>query len=191
MIMGLRPAALLVALGSASSQQEGGFSCVVLGRLGGVIGGDTTSFLLAQRPLSPSSELIGLDAGSLVPGLAAFLGSQQPGSVRARQNILGAAQEGGGGALYDRALALLRQRVGGFVVTHAHLDHTAGLALVSPELVGSPKLLTGTNSTLCSLLRHLFNNELWPNLAAEPRGGGVGELLPPHLAPFVYNRLPA
>eukprot|EP00658_Telonema_sp_P-2_P085823 TRINITY_DN9864_c0_g1_i2.p1 TRINITY_DN9864_c0_g1~~TRINITY_DN9864_c0_g1_i2.p1 ORF type:complete len:419 (+),score=70.61 TRINITY_DN9864_c0_g1_i2:322-1578(+) len=62
----------------------------------------------------------------------------------------------------DRALSFLVNRTEGAVVTHAHLDHTAGLVMASPNLRG--KLLVGSNGTLNGIRDHLFNNVVWPDL---------------------------
>lgn len=56
-------------------------------------------------------------------------------------------------------------------VTHSHLDHIVGLPLLI-DSVGSmrdkPLCIHATAETLCSLQKHIFNWEIWPDFAEIP-----------------------
>lgn len=56
-------------------------------------------------------------------------------------------------------------------ITHCHLDHVAGLALLVDSIQGkrsTPITVYGTDKVIASLKKHLFNWVLWPDFATIP-----------------------
>ena len=147
--------AITVVLSMLALPCLSGFISVALGPYGGIDGGATTAFLLAVQQESPI--FVSLDAGCLVSGVVEMLRIQD-----ACGEIPPSWMPAGPGAIHDRAMQLVQDRLEGALVTHAHLDHTAGLVMASPDLNG--KLLVGSNSTLHAIAANLFNNMVWPSL---------------------------
>ena len=116
------------------------FDVVVLGAQGGITNDDLSAYLVAPRGAAGS---VCLDAGSVYSGLerAAALGNLGPG-VGAR--------------------AALHERVRGYLVSHPHLDHVAGLVLATPDDVAG-KFIGGSDTTIAALRAHLFNGTIWAN----------------------------
>lgn len=144
------------------------FRVVVLGAQGGVVTDDLSAYLVAPHA---SDAFVCLDAGSVFTGLerAAALGSLGPGV---------------------RAEAALRERIRGYLISHPHLDHVAGLAIAAPDDVAG-KFIGGDETTLAAIASHLFNGTLWANFFAgrgpEPR---VGFYAPLPLRPGLAAPLP-
>lgn len=122
----------------------------MLGAQGGVVTDDLSAYLVAPHD-SPAAVCV--DAGSVFTGLerAAALGSLGPGA---------------------RADAALRERVRGYLLSHAHLDHIAGLVMASPDDVPG-KFIGASETTLAAMRAHIFNNVIWANFftnGADPVG---------------------
>lgn len=70
----------------------------------------------------------------------------------------------------DLSLAQMA-RIGDVFLTHAHLDHVAGLAFMADNLfdmVDRPVKVHATADTLSVLRDHLFNWKLWPDFSKLP-----------------------
>jgi len=126
------------------------FAAIALGTSGGLDEGDLTSFLLGP---TDGASLIALDAGTLYAGIAraarrgAFAGLQQPP-----------------GSKLTLAGHVLKERLRAVFVSHAHLDHLAGLVITSPD---APKPLHALDETHDALLASVWNNRLWVNFSNE------------------------
>lgn len=127
------------------------FDVIVLGAQGGIVSDDLSAYLVAPRG---RDDFVCLDGGSVFTGLerAAALGSLGPGA---------------------RADATLRDRVRGYLISHPHLDHVAGLLLAAPDDVPG-KFIAASEATLAALQTHIFNNVIWANFLT----GGVGLYAP-------------
>ena len=146
-------AVVLVASGFAMAGTEGwpasdrpAFTTVVLGTAGGLTEDNLSSYLLA-----PSGEVafVAIDAGTLRAGIH-----------EARTALRGLGVPSGPPEGWESAV--LRERVKAYLITHAHLDHIAGLVLNSPE--DSRKSILALRPTINDLKRHVFNWRTWPNL---------------------------
>lgn len=141
--------ALVMSAGSAADTvRADGFELVPLGVLGGLDSADLSSYLI-RAPAD--SRYLALDAGTLLPGIAAALHQHAFGAMPARDG--------------DTAPGyVLHQRIAGYFISHAHLDHVAGLVIASPDDVGH-KPVYALASTNDALSHDYFNGSAWPNLS--------------------------
>lgn len=135
-----------------------GFEVVVLGARGGIEDGNLTSFLI--RPAN-DERFLACDAGTLTAGIEA---ADRRGAFSDIRPPAGAAT--------TRVGYILTERVKGYLISHAHLDHVAGLIVASPE--DSRKPIYALASTHAKIAGSYFNHDAWANFAdtgAEPRLG--------------------
>ena len=127
------------------------FVSVVLGAGGGLREDNLSAYLLAP---ADSHDFIALDAGTLMAGLhKAFC-----------KNSFGAVAAPPESALSSEGW-FLRHRIKAYLITHAHLDHVAGLVMNSPE--DNKKDIFGLPCTINYLRDYLFNGKIWPNFGNE------------------------
>ncbi|WP_184545743.1 MBL fold metallo-hydrolase [Mucilaginibacter sp. FT3.2] len=131
------------------------FRLVPLGVLGGIDESNLSAYMLAA---SGTNNYICLDAGTLHYGIK-----------KAVENK----------AFDVPAEKVLRQYIKGYFISHAHLDHLAGLVINAPD--DSTKNIYGLQSTLETLKTHYFTWESWANFADQ------GEA--PALKKFHYQAL--
>lgn len=115
------------------------FRLVPLGVLGGIDESNLSAYMLAA---SGSNNYICLDAGTLHYGIKKAI----------ENRAFPVSQE-----------KVLRQYIKGYFISHAHLDHLAGLVINSPE--DSTKNIYGLQSTLQTLKTHYFTWASWANFA--------------------------
>jgi 3',5'-cyclic-nucleotide phosphodiesterase len=130
------------------------FSCIPLGTAGGLTEDNLSSYLIAWEG---ASGVVCIDAGTLYSGIGK---AYRSGSFKEipipKDELLGPE------------VWLLRNYIKGYAISHAHLDHVAGLIIASVE--DTPKPIYGSASTLGIFKDHLFNWETWPNFGNQ----GVG-----------------
>jgi 3',5'-cyclic-nucleotide phosphodiesterase len=131
------------------------FVTIALGTAGGLTEGNLSAYLLA--PVG-STAFVALDAGTLLTGLqhAHRKGNLADIVVPPESSLSVAGQ-------------VLRHHIKAYLLSHAHLDHLAGLVLNSPEDTVKP--IVALAPTLAQLRAHVFNGALWPNFG--PDGPGV------------------
>jgi 3',5'-cyclic-nucleotide phosphodiesterase len=115
------------------------FRLVPLGVLGGLDESNLSAYMLAA---SGSQQYICLDAGTLHYGIQKAVANKTfrvPGDE------------------------VLRQYIKGYFISHAHLDHIAGLIIDSPE--DSTKNIYGLQSTIETIKTHYFTWASWANFA--------------------------
>lgn len=156
---------LFLALAALPLYSEQHFQVVVMGSGGGPMENDLSGYLIAQ---AGSNEFISLDAGTLLAG------------------ITRAEQETGFGAIptsapspYLPQAQILRDRIKAYLISHAHLDHVAGLVINSTLDTNKP--IFGIPDTIDNLRDHLFNWKIWPNFGSEGKK--------PYLNKYSYQRL--
>ena len=142
--------ALLVAA-SASAAERPAFDVVVLGDAGGLAEDDLTSFLVFP---AGGDAGVALDAGTLHVGIRMAL----------TKGAFASLPLDAGGELTPEG-QVLQKHVRAYLVSHAHLDHVAGLVLNSTDDTAKPIL--ALPSTLDVLREHVFNWQLWPNFTTE------------------------
>ncbi|MDN5287583.1 MAG: 3,5-cyclic-nucleotide phosphodiesterase [Mucilaginibacter sp.] len=123
----------------AQSKREPAFKFVPLGVLGGIDESNLSAYMLAA---TDSNKYICLDAGTLHYGIEKAVANKTftvPGNQ------------------------VLRQYIKGYFISHAHLDHIAGLIINSPE--DSVKNIYGLQNTIETIKTHYFTWESWANFA--------------------------
>ena len=124
-----------------------GFDLVVLGALGGIEDGNLSASLIHPHG---DDRAVACDAGTLVNGLrvadekGAFAGIALPADT---------AQ--------SRVGYVLTATIKGYLISHSHLDHVAGLIIASPD--DSKKPIYALPSVTADLSETYFNWLAWPN----------------------------
>jgi len=165
----MRPVAFAIfaaALAASAPAIAGsGFDVVVLGARGGIEDGNLTAFLISP---AGDGRAVTCDAGSLVNGLRV---ADEKGAFD-HVEVPEASP-------YTRVGYVLAEQIKGYLVSHAHLDHVAGLVIASPDDTAKPiYALAPVNQ---GIVRNYFNWEAWPNF------GSVGR--PPHLKKYEFRDL--
>ncbi|MBC6697824.1 MBL fold metallo-hydrolase [Hymenobacter puniceus] len=113
------------------------FTVVPLGVKGGLSEGNLSAYMVAA---AGSSDYVCLDAGSLYTGVEKAV---------AQKTLPGPVTE------------TIRTRIKGYLISHAHLDHVAGLLLNAPDDV--PKPIYALPASLATIQNDYFNWRAWPN----------------------------
>jgi 3',5'-cyclic-nucleotide phosphodiesterase len=150
-ITGTFAAAMLAVTATTSFANAGpGFDVVALGARGGIEDGNLTAFMIAP---AGDGRAVTCDAGSLVNGLRV-----------ADENGAFDAVEVPADSPYTRVGYVLTDRIKGYLISHAHLDHVAGLVIASPDDAKKP--IYGLPSVLEDIQDTYFNWEAWPNFGS-------------------------
>src|SRR5262245_18261151 len=131
------------------------FVAIALGTAGGLTEANLSSYLLAP---AGSTDFVALDAGTLLTGL-------QQANIKGNLADIVVPPE----SPLSVEGQVLTQHIKAYLISHAHLDHLAGLVLNSPD--DTPKPILGLSATIDLLRDHLFNGRIWPNFGDE--GSGV------------------
>ncbi|WP_297598018.1 3',5'-cyclic-nucleotide phosphodiesterase [uncultured Cetobacterium sp.] len=131
-----------------------GFELVTLGSDGGVMDGNVSGYLLKGEG---DENFIALDAGTILPGIKVGL---EKGSFK--NTIIPKETE------WNDIGYIFREKVKGYLISHAHLDHISGLVISSTE--DTKKNIYGLNSTVETMKNNIFNWQIWPNFANEGEG---------------------
>jgi cAMP phosphodiesterase len=123
----------------AQVKNTAAFRLVPLGVWGGIDESNLSAYMLAANG---TNNYICLDAGTLHYGIKKAI----------ENKAFSAPPE-----------TVLRQYIKGYFITHAHLDHLAGLIINSPD--DSTKNIYGLQSTLETLKTHYFTWASWANFA--------------------------
>ncbi|TDS96834.1 3',5'-cyclic-nucleotide phosphodiesterase [Rahnella sp. BIGb0236] len=149
---------LALMLACWAGQATAAFDVVALGVNGGVEEGNLTSYLIKS---DDQKLYLGLDAGSVLPGIRQALAKGSFPEVTG-ENAAPLTPQG----------AVFRNLIGGYFISHGHLDHLAGLIISSPE--DSKKPIYGTADTIGTLRQHYFNGRVWPNFTDSGSGFRIG-----------------
>ncbi|GAB6855348.1 MBL fold metallo-hydrolase [Asaia astilbis] len=141
--------AVALILFSGAKVQAKGFEVTVLGAHGGLEDGNLSAYLLREQGANVG---VLLDAGTVLNGM------EKADAAHAFDRL----------TLPDdpktsRAGGLVHHVIQGYLISHAHLDHVAGLIAVSPNDPGKP--IYALPSVLSVMQDDLFNHRVWPNLA--------------------------
>ncbi|SDE29233.1 3',5'-cyclic-nucleotide phosphodiesterase [Mucilaginibacter pineti] len=130
---------LLMPFFSVAQNKSNSFRVVPLGVLGGIDESNLSAYMLAAKG---SNNYICLDAGTLHYGLQKAVDNK---------------------VFSLPAEKVLKQYIKGYFISHAHLDHIAGLIINAPD--DSTKNIYGLQSTLETIKTHYFTWASWANFA--------------------------
>jgi 3',5'-cyclic-nucleotide phosphodiesterase len=156
--------ALLAGL-SGTAHAADGFDVVALGALGGIQDGNLSAWLVHPHD---DNRAVTFDAGTLVNGLRVAEEKGVLDSIRVPTE-----------SKLSRAGYVLTDRVKGYLVSHAHLDHVAGLVIASPD--DSSKPIYALPSVAAALSETYFNWQAWPNFTDRGK--------PPQLKKYTLTEL--
>jgi 3',5'-cyclic-nucleotide phosphodiesterase len=141
------------------------FKVVVLGCGGGPRENNLSGYLIAPKS---GNHFICLDAGSLLNGIT--IANQKNSFQDIHLNSFSPLSFEG---------EFLQNHITHYLISHAHLDHIAGLVLNSTN--DTKKSILGIHSTIDFIRDSVFNWDLWPNFGSEGRK--------PRLNQYHYERL--
>ncbi|KAJ5704028.1 hypothetical protein N7493_011166 [Penicillium malachiteum] len=157
------------------------FQVIVLGPTGGPREDAVTGILVRSTSTNwTRGSVIAVDAGTMLAGIARLLEPHIPTAKNGRTGTV--LKEGPFKGLklphksaQANAAHVFRDIIGGFFITHPHLDHVSGLAMNTPiiEAGNGPKAVSALPSVLAALKNHVFNDVIWPNLSDEDGGAGL------------------
>ncbi|HSH99884.1 MAG TPA: 3',5'-cyclic-nucleotide phosphodiesterase [Reyranella sp.] len=155
-----------------------GFDIVVLGALGGIQDGNLSAYLVHPHD---DDRGVTFDAGTLANGVkvADEKGAFDAIKVPAESPL-------------SRVGYVLTSKIKGYLVSHAHLDHVAGLIIASPD--DSKKPIYVLPSVGMALAETYFNWIAWPNFtdrgkAPQLKKFSIEELKPGVAAPMQDTRM--
>jgi 3',5'-cyclic-nucleotide phosphodiesterase len=129
------------------AKHQPAFELIVLGAKGGIQDGNLSAFLL--RSLN-EQHYVSLDAGTLVNGINIADQHDAFSDLTLIQD-----------PQWNTTGTILRNHVKGYLISHGHLDHVAGLLISSPE--DSAKPIYALPSVNQTLLESYFNWQAWGN----------------------------
>ncbi len=130
------------------------FMVIPLGTKGGLIEADLSSYLISP---AGDTDFIAFDAGTILSGLqqARVQGSLKGFEIPADSPL---SLEG----------VVMRNHIKAYAISHAHIDHVAGMIMNSPD--DSSKPILGLPFTIDNIRDHLFNWKIWPNFGDDGEG---------------------
>lgn len=137
-----------------------GFDVVALGVKGGLDNSDLSSYLIRAHG---DTRYLELDAGTVLPGIqqalnhGAFADAPSPGKD-------------------TRPGYVYRELIAAYFISHAHLDHVAGLLIAGTDDVGH-KPIYALASTNAALSHDYFNWSAWPNFSDRGEAPALGRYL--------------
>ena len=156
----------IASLSSAAAYADGGFDVVALGARGGIEDGNLSAFMIAP---TGDPRAVTCDAGALVNGLRVADAKGVFDQIKVPED-----------SSYTRVGYVLTKQIKAYLITHAHMDHLAGLVIASPD--DSNKSIYALASVNERIQRNYFNWEAWPNF------GTVGK--EPQLKKYELRNLP-
>lgn len=138
-----------LAIHPALARAADGLDIVVLGGLGGIQDGNLSAYLIHPHG---DQRAVTCDVGTLVNGLRV---ADEKGAFN---DVKVPADSG-----LSRVGYVLTSNVKGYLVSHAHLDHVAGLLIASPD--DSKKPIYALASVNTALVDTYFNWQAWPNFS--------------------------
>ncbi|PSU96018.1 3',5'-cyclic-nucleotide phosphodiesterase [Photobacterium leiognathi subsp. mandapamensis] len=160
---------IAAALCCYSSLSFAGFDVITLGDKGGIQDGNLTAFMLKSNT---DDNYITLDAGSIVNGLIAATHKNAFSDMAVPSS-----------STYTQEGYILNQKIKGYFISHAHLDHIAGLIISSPD--DSNKPIYALPSVHETISQHYFNWKTWPNFTTQGNGFKLGKY---ELTPLNINQ---
>jgi cAMP phosphodiesterase len=123
---------------------QSAFHVVPLGVKGGVEEGNMSAYMIA--PVNTTAYVC-LDAGTIHQGI----------EMSVSNGVFAATPE-----------QVFRRYIKGYLISHPHLDHIAGLIINAPE--DTAKHIYGLPKCIEMVKKNYFNGETWPNFGSEGTG---------------------
>ena len=133
---------VISSIGLSAQSISSGFTIIPLGVKGGLDEANLSSYMVAAKG---SSNYICLDAGTINAGLQK--------AVNNKLFTESSAEE------------VQKNKIKAYFISHAHLDHVAGLILNSPN--DSPKNIYGFSSVIEIMKNNYFTAKSWANFGSE------------------------
>ena len=134
-----------------NTSDTNGFDVIALGATGGMQDGNLSAFLIQPHG---DNRAVTCDAGSIVNGLRV---ADEKGSL----DTITVPED----SEYNRIGYVLTDVIKGYMISHAHLDHVAGMIISSPD--DSAKPIYSLESVLDTVEATHFNWQAWPNFGDE------------------------
>ena len=134
--------ALNISVNAKAQTTSTGFTIIPLGVKGGLDEANLSSYMVAAKG---SSNYICLDAGTINAGLQKAVANKLFTEHSAEE--------------------IQKNKIKAYFISHAHLDHVAGLILNSPN--DSPKNIYGFNSVIEIMKNNYFTAKSWANFGSE------------------------
>ncbi|QDH13630.1 3',5'-cyclic-nucleotide phosphodiesterase [Formicincola oecophyllae] len=143
------------------------FEILPLGSRSGDIDGNLSAYMVRALPLN---EAILCDAGTLGGGLKFCEAAGALADIPLPHTPANRAESD---APLSVAGRVLTETIRAYCISHAHLDHVAGLVLTSPDDVPKPIYMLPPTQELISA--HLFNNQIWGNMGDKGPAPQIGK----------------
>lgn len=140
---------LFIITNCLAASAQNSFKIVPLGVLGGGDESNLSAYLIAPKN---QTTYISLDAGTLKAGINTAIQNK---------------------TFKANAEKILQDSIKGYLISHGHLDHLAGLILNSPD--DSPKPIYAMPYVIDVLKKHYFSWESWANFANEGEKPALGK----------------
>ena len=134
--------ALNISVSAKAQTSSTGFTIIPLGVKGGLDEANLSSYMVAAKG---SSNYICLDAGTINAGLQKAVANKLFTEHSAEE--------------------IQKNKIKAYLISHAHLDHVAGLILNSPN--DSPKNIYGFSSVIEIMKNNYFRAKSWANFGSE------------------------
>ena len=133
---------ILMGLNEKAQSASTGFTIIPLGVKGGLDEANLSSYMVAAKG---STNYICLDAGTINAGLQKAVANKLFTELSAEE--------------------VQKNKIKAYFISHAHLDHVAGLILNSPN--DSPKNIYGFSSVIEIMKNNYFTAKSWANFGSE------------------------
>lgn len=149
------------------------FDLITLGSKGGIQDGNLTAFLIKD---AKEQHYISLDAGSIVNGLIAADAKGSFNHVTMPDH-----------SELSKVGFVFKERIKGYFISHAHLDHVAGLIISSPDDTKKP--IYGLKETNEAISANYFNWSAWPNFGNKGQGFKLNKYNYIDLVPYQWIKV--
>uniref|UniRef100_A0A0G4GT12 3',5'-cyclic-nucleotide phosphodiesterase n=1 Tax=Chromera velia CCMP2878 TaxID=1169474 RepID=A0A0G4GT12_9ALVE len=153
------------------------FLVVVGGEYGGIVTGRTSGYLATHVPegesLSPNFKFLALDAGELLNGLHACMTAQGDAKEPCKTINDMKSSDTATPNYLEAAYTAFKEKLAGVFISHAHLDHVAGLAMTCPNLAENNMPVFGREVVIDHMKSSVFNNVIFPDLTY---GGAIWKI---------------
>jgi len=157
---------LLKGIDAKAQTASTGFTIIPLGVKGGLEEANLSSYMVAAKG---SSNYICLDAGTINTGLQKAVANK----------------------LFTESSAeeVQKSKIKAYFISHAHLDHVAGLILNSPN--DSPKNIYGFSSVIEIMKNNYFTAKSWANFGSEGDKPILNKYTYNYLSPGIEIEIPS